>query len=611
MNMRQEYIGMCSQKERKNQPMNKCEADILRACKDNPGSSQRSLSRISGYSLGMVNKSIKSLQNGGLLDAERSLTQKAENLLAEKRPQNAVILAAGYGMRMVPINTEISKGLLEVHGKPLIERQIEHLQEAGVKNIYIVVGYMKEQYEYLMDQYNVHLIVNMSYAEKNNLFSLLKASAYISNTYIVPCDIYARENPFSSCEMYSWYMVSDEMAPSSTVRVNHNGKFSPVPAYKEGNRMIGISYIDKEDAPVFMKQLQAKAGEPGSSHCFWEDALFGAGAGFGPFSLLPKVISSSQVVEIDTYEQLREIDENSNQLNTPAIQTISEAMNIKPEEIVNIRVLKKGMTNRSFLFEARGQKYIMRIPGEGTDQLINRKEEAQVYEVISPLHLSDDIVYINPENGFKITRFLEDTHTCDPDNPEELQACMRVLRSFHRKQLKVDHDFDVFGQIEFYESLRNGPSVFRDYGKTKADVLRLKPFIEALDKDCCLCHIDAVPDNFLIEKNGNIRLIDWEYAGNQDPHLDLAMFCVYAMYDKEQTDRLIDLYFGLDEENPKPDETTRYKIYAYIAMSGLLWSNWCEFKRTLGLEFGVYAIKQYRFAKEYARLVLGWLDQKS
>ena len=92
-------------------------------------------------------------------------------------------------MRMVPINTQTPKALMEVNGETLIERTIEQLHEVGVKNIYVVVGYMKEQFEYLIDEYGVELIVNEEYAEKNNLHSLHLASSHLSNTYIIPCDI--------------------------------------------------------------------------------------------------------------------------------------------------------------------------------------------------------------------------------------------------------------------------------------------------------------------------------------------------------------------------------------------------------------------------------------
>ena len=95
-----------------------------------------------------------------------------------------------------------------------------------------------------------------------------------------------------------------------------------------------------------------------------------------------------------------------------------------------------------------------------------------------------------------------------------------------------------------------------------------------------------------------VRLIDWEYAGMQDPHVDIAMFCIYSLYTRHQVDDLIDLYFL--ERCP---EAIRIKIYAYIAVCGLLWSNWCEYKRKLGTDFGEYALRQYSFARDYEKIV--------
>ena len=185
-----------------------------------------------------------------------------------------------------------------------------------------------------------------------------------------------------------------------------------------------------------------------------------------------RVVPASEVVEINTYEQLRELDGESNHLRSDALDVIANVFHAAPEEIVDIAVLKKGMTNRSFLFSVRGTKYIMRIPGEGTDKLIDRAQEAEVFRTISGLGLCDDPVYINPENGFKITAFLEGVRSCDPENESDLRLCMKKLRTFHEMNLQVEHTFDIYGQIEFYESLWNGASsIYRDYATTKARVM--------------------------------------------------------------------------------------------------------------------------------------------
>ena len=123
---------------------------------------------------------------------------------------------------------------------------------------------------------------------------------------------------------------------------------------------------------------------------------------------------------------------------------------------------------------------------------------------------------------------------------------MKLLRRFHHIGLKVNHTFDIFRNIEFYESLRGGASQYDDYEETKARVLSLRSYIEAHRGEMCLTHIDAVPDNFLLyPRNGqtHLQLIDWEYAGMQDPHVDIAMFCLYSYYKRQQVDHLIDLYF--------------------------------------------------------------------
>ena len=180
---------------------------------------------------------------------------------------------------------------------------------------------------------------------------------------------------------------------------------------------------------------------------------------------------------------------------------------------------------------------------------------------------------------------------------------MKKLRKFHAMKLKVNHVFDIFERIDFYEGLWNGqPSIYRDYETTKANVLSLRPFIEEHKCEFQLTHIDAVPDNFLFDASTTgelaVQLTDWEYAGMQDKHVDIAMFAIYSMYDKGQIDHLIDLYFA---EEGGCDTVTRAKIYCYVAACGLLWSNWCEYKRNLGVEFGEYSLYQYRYGKEFYR----------
>ena len=561
--------------------------------------SRRHLSEQCGLSLNATSKAIDSLLDAGYLSEEMKLTDKANKLLSGVNSPNAVILAAGVGMRMAPINLMQPKGMLEVHGEALIERLIRQLHEAGIVDITIVVGFMKERFEYLIDKYGVELVVNRNYMEKNNLHSLSLVVDRVNSTFIVPSDLWCACNPFHRNELRSWYMVSDCADEDSSVRVTKKGNLSRVESGRAGNQMIGIAYLSGEDCVAFRERLRAMAANSDYDDSFWEDALFCSGAP----RVMARLVESSEVIEINTYEQLRDLDEDSAQLKSDAIEVAAAVLDASKNEIVDIAILKKGMTNRSFIFSCRGNKYIMRIPGEGTERLIDRSQEAEAFRAISGLGLCDDPLYLNPENGYKITRFLKDVRTCDPEDAKDLEQCMAKLKSFHRMRLSVPHAFDIFERIDFYESLWEGqPSEYRDYAMTKAGVLALRPWVDAQPHDWCLTHIDAVPDNFLFYSDGNggeaLQLTDWEYAGMQDPHVDIAMFCIYAMYDKKRVDQLIDIYFS--DEGGCCD-STRAKVYCYIAMCGLLWSNWCEYKRNLGVEFGEYSLAQYRYAKDFRR----------
>ena len=327
-------------------------------------------------------------------------------------------------------------------------------------------------------------------------------------------------------------------------------------------------------------------GQPGCKQAV-EQLLSGKGADRSLYSIQGQILSAIHAGELSV---------------------IARALGASLGDITEITTLSKGMTNRSYRFTCKGEKYILRIPGEGTNLLIDRKQEAAVYDAIRGRGLCDDPAYLNPDNGLKVTRFLEGVRTCDPYREEDLVRAMETLRRFHGMDLRVDHSFPILEKIQFYEDLWEGaPSVYPDYMETKARVLSLRDYVLSHRGALCLAHIDAVPDNILFyprEGREEIQLTDWEYAAMQDPLVDVAMFCIYAGYDRARIDHLIDLYF----EGPCPREK-RILIYCYISACGLLWSNWCEYKRHLGVEFGEYAHSQYAYARDFYSIVRKELEK--
>lgn len=550
--------------------------------------SQREIAEKLNVSVGLINKSIKQLSTENIIYD----TSINNNILLKNKVNNAIILAAGYGLRMIPINQELPKGLVNVNGEILIERLIRQLHEKNIFNIKIVVGYMKEKFEYLIDKFGVELVVNRNYKYSNNSFSLNCVNKYINNSYIIPADLYFSNNIFGEFEFSSYYLLSNETKETSTFGVDKFRQLRRI--NNSGFVAVGLCFIKDSDSLLFRKNLAEITIR--NNNAYWEDALF-----LNDFKIYCDFINADQYVEINTYEDLRELDSNSKNLFGSHINLILSEFKCNLEDIKEVNVVKKGMTNRSFSFKFKDKKYIVRIPGAGTSKLISRNQEYLVYQEVNKIDLCDKVIYMSAETGIKITEFIDNARNCNPLDLNDIKLCMTKLREFHKKNIIVKHEFNLKDNILKYEMLKKDVSLYSDYLETKNKIFELLDIVEKLDKDYCLCHIDSVCDNFLINDNNEVRLIDWEYAGNQDPHIDIAMFAIYSGYKKEQIDQLIAIYF---EDSCL--ENIRYKIYAYVAICGFLWSNWCEYKYSLGIEFGEYSLLQYRYAKVYSKLALNY-----
>ena len=580
--------------------MNLQELDILKELSKQSYIDQVILTETSGYSLDEVDNSLNKLIKKGFIHDDHTLTDRGIKELEKKHPKNAIILAAGLGMKMVPINMDLPKGLLNVRGEILIERIIHQLHEVGIKKIYIVVGFMAEKFEYLKDKYGVNLIYNEDYALNDSLYSLSLAKEQLGNSYIVPSDIYCENNPFSKRELYSWYMVTDSMDDKSILKVNGTDELVLVDQ-EEGNTMIGIAYILEKKAEELNENLKRLALDPLYMNKVWEEVLIQEDKILVSSRIEPPLI----ITGIDSYEQLREFDPDSPHLESEIIFFITKIFNTVPEAITNIFPLKKGMTNHTFKFKFKNKDYMVRIPGEGTDKIINRNQEYEVYQLLMDLNLSDKVLYFNPDNGFRITEFWADARVCNPRDPEDVKRCINKLKELHGLKIKVDHEFDLFKKIEYYESLRRGQaSIHPDYVQVKDDVYELKKYIDTLPKKRVLSHIDSVPSNFLLIED-EVRIIDWEYSGMHDPHVDIAMFAVSSGYNKKELDGLIEIYFpeGYTQE-------IKTKIYSYVALCGLLWSNWSEYKTLLGVELGEYPLVQYNYAKDFYKIAKEEMGRK-
>ena len=592
---------------------------------------QRELAQAMGISLGTANQLVKECAEQKLITAFRDghyqVSEKGMALLEDNRVDGAVIIAAGFGSRFVPLTFETPKGLLEVFGERMIERQIKQLHEVGITDITIVVGYLKEKFEYLIDRYGVKLLYNREYSSKNTLATVYHAREVLKgrNMYLLASDNWMRENMYHTYECGSWYSSVFQEGDTSEwcLSFNKKGKITDI---EIGGRdswvMYGPAFLCREWSDYFFAVLEAYYSLPGTEPFFWETVLMEMINGTAQKRLMEAGITklgglplkqfwedanqqefsinrqaSDQVYEFENLEELRRFDKKyQNHSDNQAMELVADVFDIPESNIRNIKCLKAGMTNKSFLFSVSGNQYICRIPGPGTELLIDRRQEAAVYEAVKSLGITEHVVYFNRETGYKISEYYEGARNSDPQNWEDVRRCMELLRRVHQAGLKVEHHFDIWERIEFYERLckQYGTIPFEDYQEVKGRMRELMDYLNRLKRPETLSHIDSVADNFLFLPDGSLKLIDWEYAGMCDPLIDIAMCCIYSYYKENQTDQLIETYL---ERSPNKEEQA--VAYSYVALGGFLWSLWAVYKSLLGEEFGEYTLIMYRYAKNY------------
>lgn len=608
---------------------------LLRNISENPQITQRALCQSTGLALGTVNALVREAVSEGLVLKEKSgcaLTKKGQKVLEPYRVDCALIMAAGFGSRFVPLSFETPKGLLKVFGEPMVERQIRQLQEAGVNDIAIVVGYMKEKFDYLTDKFGVRLIYNPDYATRNNIASIEYAYDYLygKNAYILSSDHWIRNNMYHEFEAAAWYSSrhTDGKTSEWTLVTDKKGRITDTfPGGRNCDYMMGPAYFSREFGENFLPVLKKFCEMPGTEDYYWEHVLMAVLNGEAKkrmnayFGHIPELEFCSKiemyinrqpednVYEFENLEELRQFDTKyMDDSGSEAMQLVSAVFHVPESEIRNIRRLKAGMTNNSWLFMVDGKSYICRIPGEGTEKLINRRQEAKVYETIGKLHIAENLIYLNPETGYKISEFYENSRNSDMKNETDLRYCMQKLKALHRSKVTVEHEFNIERMIHFYEDLV-GEVMFEDYPEIcrRRDILL--EWLEQHKKPQVLAHIDPVNDNFIFLPGSDIseterdpdkiRLIDWEYAGMCDPMIDLGMCAIYSYMEEEQTEKLMEDYFGRPAE-----EEERMLVYAYMALGGLLWALWGLYKESLGIQFSDYTIKMYRYFKKYSAYVI-------
>ncbi|MDO4501948.1 MAG: phosphotransferase [Coriobacteriia bacterium] len=581
--------------------INRNEFTLLLAAKRRPAATQRQLAAESGLSLGTVNGLVKDLQVKGLLEEGR-ITAKGMAELKPYQVDNAVIMAAGLSSRFAPVSYERPKGLLTVRGEVLIERQIRQLQEAGVPEIMVVVGYKKEQFFYLEEKFGVQIVVNHQFASRNNNSTLMMVREMLGNTYICSSDDYFTTNPF---EPYVWqaYYSAEYSEGYTKEWCISTGRRDRIESVTIGGSdawfMTGHAYFDRQFSQAFAQILVDVYDDPRTEGKLWEEIYLDH---VDRLDMEIRRYEPGVIYEFDTLDELREFDPLFLQnLDSDIFDNMVQVLGCSKDEIHDVYPLKKGLTNLSCHFATNDGEYVYRHPGIGTDKMIDRSAEMAALALAKKTGIDNTFIYGDPQKGWKISLFLKGARELDPHDPAQLDRAMKLARKLHDQDLVLDRTFDYFQESKKYEALlrEKGQIEVPDYASMAAQAARLDAHVKADDARVCLTHNDFFNLNLLIDQDDVLNLIDWEYAGMSDYASDFGTFVVTCMLEPQEAEHALTCYF---DRTPTPQEH-RHNM-AHVALAGWCWYVWALQKESEGDYVGDWMYTYYRYAKQYLALAL-------
>ena len=271
--------------------------------------SQRQLEEQCNYSLGTINKIVKELTELGYI-ANGKITSDGFDALEPYRAKKAIFIAAGFGSRMVPVTLNTPKPLIRVNGTRIIDTLIDACLKAGISEIYIVRGYLGEQFDQLLYKYPmIKFLENPSYNEANNIGSAMIARYMLQNAYVFESDLII-SNPaiikkyhYNSDVLGIWKERTDDWV----LDVDKDGfvcneRVGGLNTYQ----MVGVYYFNSADGAKLADHISEAYHAPGGKERYWETVPNLAYKGQYKIEVIP--CREDDIVEIDTFKELKAID---------------------------------------------------------------------------------------------------------------------------------------------------------------------------------------------------------------------------------------------------------------------------------------------------------------
>lgn len=257
-------------------------------------------------------------------------------------------------------------------------------------------------------------------------------------------------------------------------------------------------------------------------------------------------------------------------------EVTAKALDIIPGMVTVKDRLMGGMSNYTYIIEIKSKKYTFRVPGRNAEKFVDRDIEKHNIELIKPLHLNNNTLFLDIVNGYKIAEYIEGQPLSELNPLDYLLDASLVLHMVHESGLKSDYDYDPLSRLALYEEHTY------EYDHVHSDrYYDLKDrFLALTDKymdpeALTLCHGDSQVSNFVITPDNETKLMDWEFTGNNDPFYDIACF---GNNDFDHALALLPVYLGREATVEEYN-----KLYFFRTFQCLQWHNVALYKEFIGL----------------------------
>lgn len=232
-----------------------------------------------------------------------------------------------------------------------------------------------------------------------------------------------------------------------------------------------------------------------------------------------------------------------------------------------------GLTNKVYRIESGSQRYVLRIPGEGTSEYIDRKVEGHNARVAAEAGVSAEVLHFDAD-GLMLARHIDDCVTMSPALFSERSGAparaARALKQMHDCGLSFEFRFELFAMIDEYLGIlaKRGAQLPEGYHEVVEEAQAVRRVLDAKPNPLAPCHCDPLCENFL-DDGQRMWIVDWEYSGMNDPIWDLGDLSVEAGFDESQDREMMAAYGG-----GAVSDAVFGRMVVYKAMCDLLWTLW-------------------------------------